>query len=74
MRQGVRVQTAAGIGQQNATSLPLKQRHVQRQLQGVDALADGGLGQPEGMSGGRETAQLGGPSEGFQMWELVVGS
>ena len=53
---GERKEAAAGLGQQDTASPPVKKRRAQCLLQGVDALTDGCLGQVQGTGSRRETA------------------
>jgi hypothetical protein len=54
---GVRAQCPPGRGERHARLAPLEQRDAQRLFEGLDAGADGGLGDPQGVGGAAKAAE-----------------
>ena len=63
---GVVVKLAAGVGEFHPPADAAEQGHAEFAFEGLDALADGGLGQAE-VTGGGEARPLGGLGEGVQV-------
>jgi hypothetical protein len=64
---------AAVAGERDAARGAQEQGHAQLQLQQRHRLADGRAGEPQGVSGGDETAALGGQDEGRQVTQVLHG-